>query len=164
MNSLFNQHQVVYIMDASSLIEAYHSYPMENFLSLWDKFGDLIKGDRLKMPELVFDEVKDEGIKKWYKEKKLKPYIRLTIDYTNQYKVRDILSKYRTLVNSKTGKSGGDPWIIALAQNFQNSVVVTQENPSGNEDRPKIPNVCKDLGIECIKIVDLIKRENWIFR
>ena len=68
------------------------------------------------------------------------------------------------LINSKTGKSGGDPWIIASAQNFQTSVVVTQENLSGEEDRPKIPNVCKDLGIECIKIVDLIKRENWIFR
>ena len=69
MNSLFNQNQVVYIMDASSLIEAYHSYPKGNFPSLWDKFEDLIKNDRLKMPEIVFDEVKDEGLKEWYKEK-----------------------------------------------------------------------------------------------
>ena len=165
MNLLFNQHQIVYVMDASSLIEAYHSYPMGNFLSLWDKFENLIKNDRLKMPELVFDdEVKDAGIKEWCKEKKLKPYIRLTINYIDQYKVRNILSKYPTLINSKTGKSGGDPWIIALAQDFQNAIVVTQESPSGNKDKPKIPNVCKDLGIECIKIVDLIKKENWIFK
>ena len=130
MNSLFNQNQVVYIMDASSLIEAYHSYPKGNFPSLWDKFEDLIKNDQLKMPEMVFDEVKDEGIKKWYKEKKLKPFIRLTIDHIDQHKVRDILLKYRTLINSKTGKSGGDPWLIASAQDFQNPIVVTQENPS----------------------------------
>ena len=33
MNSLFNQHQTVYSLDASSLIEAHHSYPMEIFPS-----------------------------------------------------------------------------------------------------------------------------------
>ena len=68
MNSLFNQHQTVYSLDASSLIEAHHSYPIGNFPSLWDELEKLIKSDRLKMPEPVFDEVKDEesriGVKK----------------------------------------------------------------------------------------------------
>ena len=56
-------------LDASSLIEAYHSYPMELFPSLWNELEKLIKSDRLKMPELVFDEVKDEEIQKWCAEK-----------------------------------------------------------------------------------------------
>ena len=160
MNSLFNQHQTVYSLDASSLIETHHSYPMKSFPSLWNELEKLIKSDRLKMPELVFDEVKDEEIKKWCKEKKLKPYIRVTIDQIDQNKAQALIPK---LVNPKTGESGGDPWVIALAQDFQNCVVVTQEKASRNEDRPKIPNVCKDLDIECINLLELIKRENWSF-
>ena len=160
MNSLFNQHQTVYSLDASSLIEAYHSYPIGNFPSVWDELEKLIKSDRLKMPELVFDEVKDKEIREWCDEKKIKSYIRVTVDQIDQNKVRALSSK---LVNPNTGKSGGDPWVIALAQDFQNCVVVTQEKPSRNKDRPKIPNVCKDLGVECINLLELIKRENWSF-
>lgn len=160
MNSLFNQHQTVYSLDASSLIEAYHSYPMKIFPSLWNELEKLIKSDRLKMPELVFDEVKDDEIQKWCDEKQLKSYIRVTIDQVDQSKVRALVPK---LVNPNTGQSGGDPWVIALAQDIQNCVVVTQEKFSRNKDRPKIPNVCENLGIECINLLELIKRENWIF-
>ena len=160
MNSLFNQHQIVYSLDASSLIEAHHSYPIENFPSLWDKLEKLIKSDRLKMHELVFDEVKDGEIKNWCKEKELKPYIRVTMDQIDQSKGQILIPK---LVNPKTGESGGDPWVIALAQELQNCIVVTQEKSSRNEDRPKIPNVCKDLGIECINLLELIKKEDWSF-
>ena len=160
MNSLFNHDHTVYSLDASSLIEAYHNYPMGIFRSLWNELEKLIKSDRLKMPELVFDEVKDEEIKKWCEEKELKPYIRVTIDQIDQNKAQALIPK---LVNPKTGESGGDPWVIALAQDFQNCIVVTQEKASRNEDRPKIPNVCKDLDIECINLLELIKRENWSF-
>jgi len=72
MNSIFNFNQIVYSFDASSLIEAHHIYPRTNFPSLWDELEQLARNDRLKMPELVFDEVKDEEIKEWYKEKQLK--------------------------------------------------------------------------------------------
>ena len=74
MNSFFTLNQIVYSLDASSLIEAHHIYPRENFPSLWDELEVLVRNDRLKMSELVFDEVKDEEIKEWYEEKQLKPY------------------------------------------------------------------------------------------
>ena len=160
MNSLFNQHQIIYSLDASSLIEAHHSYPIDRFPSLWAELEKLIKSDRLKMHELVFDEVKDEAIQKWCIERQLKSYIRVTMDQVDQSKGRVLIPK---LVNPKTGESGGDPWVIALAQDIQNCVVVTQEKPSRNKDRPKIPNVCEDLGIESINLLELIRKENWVF-
>ncbi len=161
MNSLFDQDQIVYSMDASSLIEAYHSYPFDIFPSLWDKLEELIKSDRLKMFELVFDyEVKDEEIKEWCKEKELDSYIRIATDQVDQNKAQ-ILTPL--LVDPDTGDSGGDPWVIALAQDLQNGVVVTQEKISRNKDKPKIPNVCDDLGIECIDILGLMRKEKWIF-
>ncbi len=72
MNSLFNHDQTVYSIDASSLIEAYHSCPFDRFPTLWEKLEALIKDERLKMFKLVFDnEVKDEEIKEWCEEKQL---------------------------------------------------------------------------------------------
>ena len=161
MNSLLNPDQTVYSFDASSLIEAYHSYPFDRFPSLWEKLEALIKNDRLKMFELVFDdEVKDEEIKDWYKEKQLKPYIRVRIDQIDQNKAQALIP---ILVDPKTGESGGDPWVIALAQDLPNGIVVTQEKPSRNKDKPKIPNVCNDLGIECVDLIGLFRKEDWIF-
>lgn len=161
MNPLFNPDQIVYSMDASSLIEAYHSYPFDIFPSLWSKLEELIKNDRLKMFELVFDnEVKDEEIKEWCKEKELDSYIRVTTDQVDQNKAQKLMP---ILVNPDTGESGGDPWVIALAQDLLNGIVVTQEKLSRNKDKPKIPNVCRDLDIECIDILGLMRKEKWIF-
>lgn len=58
------------------------------------------------MPDLVFDEVKDEEIKEWYKEKQLKPYIRVRIDQIDQNKAQALIPR---LVDPKTGESGGEP-------------------------------------------------------
>ncbi len=160
MNSIFNLNQIVYSLDASSLIETHHSYPREVFPSLWDQLEVLARNDRLKMPDLVFDEVKDEEIKEWYKEKQLKPYIQVKIDQIDQNKAQALIP---ILVNPKTGESGGDPWVIALAQDLPNGIVVTQEKASRNKDKPKIPNVCSDLGIECIDLLGLFRKEDWVF-
>lgn len=90
----------------------------------------------------------------------MKFYIRVTINQVDQNKAH-ILSPL--LVDPDTGDSGGDPWVIALAQDLQNGIVVTQEKLSRNKDKPKIPNVCSDLGIECIDLIGLFRKENWIF-
>ena len=61
-----------------------------------------------------------------------------------------------------TGKSFADPWVIATAHT-NGCAVVTGENATGNPDRPKIPDVCRGMGIRCIGFVDLIREEQWRF-
>ncbi len=127
-------------------------------------------GDKLKIRRWAFlpclkargfqPEDFDEEIKEWYEEKQLRPYIRVTIDKLDQNKVKVLIP---IMVDPKTGESGGDPWVIALAQDLQNGIVVTQEKASRNEDKPKIPNICKGLDIECINLLDVIKKEEWKF-
>ncbi|MGH9781246.1 MAG: DUF4411 family protein [Candidatus Acidiferrales bacterium] len=39
--------------------------------------------------------------------------------------------------------------------------VVTAEKASGNLTKPKIPDVCKDLGISCIEIIDFFRTQRW---
>ena len=166
MNSLFNQNQTIYSIDASSLLDAYRFlYPMENFPALWQEFEKLIKNDRLKMSELAFVEAtRDKVLNEWCREKNLKPYIESKIDESDQKAVRNILSKYPGMLNVKKGTSGADPWVVALAMKFQNVIVVTEEKSTGNLQYPRIPDVCKASNIECVTIAGIVRKENWIFK
>ena len=165
MNSLFNRDQTVYSIDASSLIAAYHErYPIENFPSLWREINKLIQADRLKMSQIVFDEaMRDTEIDLWCKQSQLKPSLQVVPDESVQEKVREVLSEFPKMLDDRPGKLGGDPWVIALAMTSPNYIVVTEESPTKSKNRPKIPDVCRHFDVRYIKIVELIKTENWIF-
>ena len=165
MNSLFNQDQIIYSLDTSSVIDAYHTwYPIGNFPTFWRCMEELIRGGRLKMSQFVYDEaMRDAAIKKWCHENKLKSLFQSRIDRSEQLQVRDILLNFPKLLDTRRGKSGADPWVIALAMRLQNSIVVTHEKPSGRKDRPKIPDVCLEYNIECINIAGMIRNEEWTF-
>ena len=165
MNSFLNHDQIIYSLDTSALIAAFHErYPIENFPSLWRKIEELIRNGRLKMSQIVFDEaMRDTDIKQWCDEYQLKPDFQVPIDELVQEQVSEVLSEFPRLVDNRTGKSGADPWVIALALTAENYIVLTEENPTDSKNRPKIPDVCDHFNLQCIKVVDLIKRENWIF-
>ena len=38
-------------------------------------------------------------------------------------------------------------------------VVVTEEKPSGGPDKSKIPDVCRAYSVECIRVLDMFRRE-----
>ena len=165
MNSFLNQDQVIYSLDTSALIAAFHErYPIEHFPSLWREIEVLIKNGRLKMSQIVFEEaMRDTEIKQWCDKNQLKPDFQVAIDESVQERVNEVLSQFPRLVDSRTGKSGADPWVIALAMITQNCVVVTEENWTYSENRPKIPDACAYFNLQCLKMVDLVEKENWIF-
>lgn len=105
MTSLFNQDQIIYSLDTSSLIDAYRKfYPMENFPSLWHDLETLIRQDRLKMSEFVFAEaMRDRFLQEWCDEMKLQPHLELKIDESDQIAARDILEEYPGMVKVKKG-------------------------------------------------------------
>ena len=116
------------------------------------------------MSQIVFDEaMRDTEIKQWCDENQLKPDFQVTIDESVQEQVSEVLSEFPRLVDSRTGKSGADPWVVALALTIESCVVVTEENRTYSENRPKIPDACDHFDLQCLKIVDLIEKENWIF-
>lgn len=82
MNSIFEVDQVVYSIDTSSLIAAFHErYPITNFPALWCKIEELIKNDRLKMSQVVFDEaMRDTEIEQWCNQNQLKQDFQVAID------------------------------------------------------------------------------------
>ena len=67
---------------------------------------------------------------------------------------------YPRLMKVETNSSLADLWVIALAMQHQDGIVVTEEQPAGNLSNPKIPDVCKDLGIECVNVAGFVSKEN----
>ena len=117
MNALFNHDQIIYSIDTSALIAAFHErYPIENFPSLWREIEALIKNGRLKMSQIVFEEARrDTEIKQWCDQNQLKSDFQVPIDELVQKQVSEVLAEFPRLVDNRTGKSGADPWVISLA-------------------------------------------------
>ena len=79
-----------------------------------------------------------------------------------QESVKAILKEHKKLIDTRKNRSGADPFVIALAQ-VKGLTVVTAEGLSGSLERPKIPDVCKALGIRCISVLELFREEKWRF-
>jgi hypothetical protein len=147
-----------YFVDTCSFTELRRAYPRESFDPVWGLLERLAKEGALKSVEEIYLELKkqDDVISAWvsqFKEIFLPP----TDDI--QLKVREILSKYPSLLDLRKGKSGGDPFLIAAAVVHGGSVV-TQERKSGGPPRLKIPDVCEKLKVPCIALVDMLRAEN----
>src|SRR5690242_13999737 len=106
----------VYCIDTSSLLEAWvRAYPRAVFPSLWDKVEALIADARLCSPEEVQREIekKEDELNTWAKAQ---TGLFVPLDADQAIEVKRILRDVPLLVDSSKGRSGGDPWVIALAK------------------------------------------------
>lgn len=149
----------VYSIDSSSLIHAWNrAYRPKNFPTFWRLLEDLIEEGRLKASIEVYNELKkkDDEVLAWAKIHKDKLFVE--IDEPTQDEVIGLMANYPTLVDTTKGRSGGDPFVIALAlASDPQMIVVTQED----RGKMRIPDVCGAVGVECINLADLIEREDW---
>nr|WP_231912531.1 DUF4411 family protein [Rhodococcus sp. EPR-157] len=73
-----------------------------------------------------------------------------------------ILRAHPDLVRAGGKRSGGDPFVIALAM-ARNGVVVSEETRSGNLSKPRIPDVCDSLGVPVLNLMGFIESQRWTF-
>ena len=170
----------IYIIDTSSLIEMKNRYPKKNFPSLWEKVEELISKNRLISPLEVKKEIErgDDELSKWVKNKKINRMF-IEPDSLQMEKAKEILKKNPFLAEvEKPDNLNADPFLIALAlvkkelskkelvlmKLFKDNVtidyiIITEESIKPN----KIPSICKDLKINCIKLLKMIDLEGWFF-
>jgi len=151
-----------YSIDTSSILHAWRrAYPPEAFPSFWDKIVGLIDNGDLRASQAILMDLerKDDEVLKWGKDHS---DLFVPIDDEIQWVVREIVGEFPDLVDSARMRSQADPFIIALAT-IEKCTVVTNEIPSGNARKPKIPDVCNALRIPFISILQLITQEEWKF-
>jgi len=154
----------IYCIDSSSLIHASkRAYPPRRFPRLWSEIDELIASERLIVSIEVYNEIKkkDDEMYAWIKERK--EAMCRDIDDAVQAQVIRLMRTYPRLVDTKKGKSGGDPFVIGHALASNPYFVVVSEEKGGSENSPKIPFVCEQEGLRCINILTLIEEEDWSF-
>lgn len=158
-----------YVIDSSSLIEGLKkTYPRDVFPALWDKIGEQIQLGKIVAPEEVKRELAEYGVDE---------IVEWCNEFSNffQSEEADIQSvvtsimthpEHRKLMNLKTpSRYCADMWVIAIAK-VRNLTVINEEQllQSVSPYKNKIPNVCRDLGIPYMNLLDYIKKQNWVFR
>jgi hypothetical protein len=151
----------VYSIDSSALIHGWRRiYRPKNFGLVWEHFDVLIDQGRFRSSIEVYNELekKDDELFKWCKDRKEEMFAEL--DAETQGHVTNIMAKYPRLVDTVRGRSGADPFVIALAATTNPCmVVVTEETPG----KTRIPDVCRAENIQCCGLADMIEREEWTF-
>lgn len=151
-----------YSIDTCAILHGWMQYPQDIFPTIWSSLADLAVSGEIMASDEVLEELsgKHDDAYDWALGHREMFY---PVDEPIQYAVREILAEHRNLYNPRKDRSGADPFVIALAS-IDDRIVVTEEKPSNNPDRPKIPNVCDAMGIRCITFLDLIRDQGWVFR
>jgi hypothetical protein len=83
-----------------------------------------------------------------------------------QIEAAAIEASYPDLMDPKGLHESADAYVIALAK-LNDGVVVSQETSAQEKRKPPrdyyIPDVCRDLGVPCINLLGLMRREKWSF-
>jgi hypothetical protein len=151
---------LIYSIDTSAFLDAWvRYYPRDVFPSIWQQMDGAVTSGVLRSSDEVLRELgkKDDDAHQWMKAR---ASMIVEFDTEIEQHVQEIMSKYPRLVDTKKGRSGGDPFVIAVAR-ARNLTVITAENPTGNIAIPRIPDVCGDLGIRCVRMLDFFREQRW---
>lgn len=150
---------LVYSVDSSALIHAYRRiYRPKNFGFVWKGFDKLIDEGRFRSSIEVYNELekKDDEVFAWAKERK--EFMFVEIDEPLQEIVKNIMAAHPKLVDTTKGRSGADPFVIALAKTtYPQMCVVTEEFPG----KERIPDVCGAQKVDYCGVADLVEKEGW---
>lgn len=142
-------------------------YPLDLFVSLNARIEALIEADRFHAVDLVDEEIQAIGtpdLKAWAKNHR-KVFVPLSPEV--QAEAAAIEARYPDLMDPKGLHTSADAYVIALVRLASDGVVVSQETSVHEKPNPKkhyyIPDVCRDLGVTCINMQGLMRRERWSF-
>ena len=148
-----------YSIDTSALLGGFvRHYPPDVWPSLWEtKLVELVETGQLTAAYEVLEDLRkrDDDMYAWAKK-----HESMFIDL-DQYEpqLRQIMAEFPRLVDTRTGKSGSDPMVIALA--YAKGLTVVSEEGVGSERSPRIPYVCNRLVIRHLNLLDFIREQRW---
>ncbi len=153
----------VYCIDANVLIHAQRDYPPKCFPRLWENLDGLVSEERLISAWDVYEELKNHEGDVTYKWAKKRASMFIEVDLEIQSVVVELMAEFPKLAKARLGKTRADPFVIATAIT-RGACVLTHEGDDENENRPKIPYVCRQRGVSHARFPTLITAEGWVFQ
>lgn len=102
--------------------------------------------------------VRDDDVFEWAQDRES---IFLPLNNDIQEKVMEVLGNHPRLMGQRANRNHADPFVIATA--YARCLTVVTEEDAGSASKPRIPFVCNAYGIECVRLLDLIHTEGWVF-
>jgi hypothetical protein len=149
-----------YSLDTSGFLDAWaRHYPIDVFPTIWERLDDAARSGVLYASEEVLRELerKDDEAHLWMKSRS---QMVIPFDAQIEAEVIGLMARFPRLVDEKKGRSGGDPFVIAVAK-VRGLTVITGENATGKLNSPRIPDVCKEIRIPCIRMLDFFREQHW---
>jgi hypothetical protein len=156
----------IYSVDSSSLMDwQARFYPADVFTGIISSVDAMIAENRFLAPALVKEEVEavgTAGLIEW-----MDNHAAIFIPTAEVlFEAQAIQDQFAGLRDPRAEYEEADAYVIALAR-MRGGIVVTQETPAAEKRNPKrthfIPDVCRELGIPCISLLGLMRREQWRF-
>ena len=153
-----------YVMDTGFF--HYSQYYPKTFPSFWKEMDEAVFKNEISSVKEVRNEleryIKHPDLLEWTKNNR---HIFTTPSSEEQEMVRQILAnhQFQKLINHQNIKLGwpaADPFLIAKAWTI-NGIVVTTETFASGEKFPKIPDVCKHLGVKCMHTEEFVNKKGW---
>lgn len=157
--------EILYSVDTNAFMDwQARYYPSDVFKSLVGHIDGLVMTGRMQVAALVHEEIAAVGTPELIGWAKANSGIFVA--------TRDLLAaalaiqdQFPGLRDPRAEHEEADAYVIALAR-IRDGIVVTQETPAAEKSRPRrthfIPDVCRELGIPCISLLGLMRREKWI--
>ncbi|HEV8723569.1 MAG TPA: DUF4411 family protein [Candidatus Binatia bacterium] len=157
----------MYSLDTSFFMD-WHAryYPLDLFPTLERNIVSMIAAGTCGAVDLVreeIDAVGTPGLRAWALNQS-GLFLRMIPEV--QMEAAAIEARYPELMDPKALNESADAYVIALAKH-RDWVVVSQETSVQEKHRPRqsyfIPDVCRDLGIPCVNLLGMMRREKWVF-
>ena len=153
-----------YSIDTDSLLWAWQAYPRDvaSFKPVWETMERLIEEGTVMASEEVLEELAVKEGDEVHEWARTRPGLWHTSDEHVQRALRGILVKHRGIIDMGKNRSGGDPWVIAVAI-VEGATVISEEdrNLRTPDTKPKIPDVCDRLNVRCIKFGEFVRDPAW---
>jgi hypothetical protein len=141
-------------------------YPVDVFASLEKRLEEMIVAGGCGAVQIVGEEIESvgtPGLRAWVKD-----HSGLFVPMTPEIQLEGagIEARYPDLMDPKVPYESADAYVIALAK-LNGGTVVSQETSAQEKRKPArnyyIPDVCRDLGVACITLLGMMRREKWVF-
>ncbi len=156
----------MYSVDTSFLMDwQARYYPPDRFPTFQSRIETLIAEGKFQAIDVVEEEtnsVGTPGLRQWLAGSGM--IVALSPEL--QMEGARIEALYPDLTDAKSVHQSADAYVIALAR-LKGWTVLTQETFAHEKPKSRkkfyIPDVCSDLGIGCINLLGLMRREDWSF-
>lgn len=154
----------MYCLDTSAILHAWRrDYPPDTFPTLWTRLEELIAAGKVTAPDEVLLELERGGdeVHAWALSQ---DGLIVEPDERAQGVVQQIVDRWPEFVPDESHDGiWADPYVIAVASVTGATVVTGEVLAPDNARRPKIPNICRNLGVNHMTLLGVLRAEGLTF-